>query len=245
MAKTTGRIKTARGMRFGYEKIPAEVVMIPEDILSSQGKRLCGYIGSFGVKGCYQSKATLGRYFGVSRWTMIRLVKRVKELRQIVWVGFKNQPGCMWLRSSPKVQAAERLIYRGRSIQNPAFCCSKPATAAVAAAQQRAVAAAQQNNNKTSTTTTAASLSPDEVQARRRAEEKEEQRARLQSQIRAKIVERLPSPPTGDKEAMERRYELITAMTHRGEELVAAGVDVDDVAETAFNEADSIPSGKE
>ncbi|MBA7485397.1 hypothetical protein ES707_20943 [subsurface metagenome] len=237
MSQRRSTVRTARGMRFGYVKIPAEVEMIPEDILSSQGKRLCGYAGSFGVKGCYQSKATLGRYFGVSRWTMIRLVKRLKELRLIVWMGKTTVPGCMWLRCNPKVQAAEWLVYRGRSIRNPAFTCSKPATSGVAAAQQALVAAALHNNNRTKRTTTAASLSPDEVQARQRKKEEADARRGIQSQLWAKIAERIPLPPTGDKEAMERRSELITAMVHRGEELVAAGVDVDNAAETAFNEA--------
>ncbi len=228
MAKTTGRIKMARGMRFGYEKIPAEVVMIPEDILCSRGKRLCGYIGSFGVKGCYQSKTTLGRYFGVSRRTMIRLVKRVKELRRIIWVDMNGVPGCMWLRCDPRVQAAERLFYRGRSIKNPACTCDKSVTGGVAPMSQVPGAPVSQDNNRTKRTTTAASLSPAEVQARQRKKEEADARCGIQSNIRAEIVRHSQPVPAEDLEAKERRLPAIAEFEGKAEELVQDGISVDD-----------------
>lgn len=236
MGQKQNKVRMARGLRFGYEKIPAELVMIPEAILSSRGKRLCGHIGSYGVKGCFESKATLGRYFGVSRWTMIRLVKQLKMLRLIVWVNTNGVPGCMWLRVNPKVQAAEVLIYRGRSIKNPAFTCSKSATGPVAPAPQGPVALAPHNYDKTNKNTTAASPSPDEVRAQRLKEAEELRRQVLDSELRTRIVGRLPASNFADPEQVQRRHELILAMINRGEELVAAGMSIDEAVEEMFNE---------
>ncbi len=228
MAKAESKIRMARGLRFGYEKIPAEVTMIPEAVLGSMGKRLCGHIGSFGVNGCYQSKVTLGRYFGVSRWTMIRLVKQLKMLRLIVWVQTNGVPGCMWLRVNPKVQAAEVLFYRGRSVKNPACTCSKPATAPVANAPQAPVANAPHNYNKTNKNTTAASLSPDEAQAQRREKAEADAQSRTQSHIRVEIVQHLPLVSVVDLGAKQRQILVIAEFEEKAEELVRDGMSVDD-----------------
>ncbi len=227
MAKTESKIRMARGLRFGYEKIPAEIVMIPEDILGSMGKRLCGHIGSFGAKGCYQSKATLGRYFGVSRWTMIRLVKQLKVLRLIVWMEKTTVPGCMWLRCNPKMQAAEVLVYRGRTMKNPVFTCSKLATSGVAAAQQALVAPAPHNLYNTNKNTTAASLSPDEAQAQRREKAEADAWLRTQSHIRVEVVQHLPLVSVVDLEAKLRQILAIAEFEEKAEELVRDGMSVD------------------
>ncbi|MBA7531198.1 hypothetical protein ES705_23409 [subsurface metagenome] len=49
-------------------------------------------------------------------------------------------------------------------------------------------------------------------------------------------MERLSETGRQDKEAFVQRTELILAMIHRGEELVADGKSFDEAAETAYNE---------
>ncbi len=227
MAKTESKIRMARGLRFGYEKIPAEIVMIPEKILSSMGKRLCGHIGSFGEKGCYQSKATLGRYFGVSRRTIIRLVNQLKMLRLIVWVDINGVPGCMWLRCNPKMQAAEWLNYRGRTIENPACTCDKFVTGGVTPMSQVPGAPVSQDYYKTNKNTTAASLSPDEAQAQRREKAEADAWRKAQSHIRVEVVQHLPLVSAVDLEAKLRQILAIAEFEEKAEELVRDGMSVD------------------
>ncbi len=244
MVKTESKIRMARGMRFGYVKIPAEVEMIPEAILGSRGKRLCGHIGSFGVMGCYQSKATLGRYFGVSRRTIIRLVKRLKMLQLIVWVDTNGVPGCMWLRCLPKVQQVEWLSYRGLSVRNPACTCDKFVTGGVSPMSQVPGAPVSQDYNMTNKPTSDASPSPAERQAQHRREEEANRRTLIQSQLRAKAVERLPRADFVSSEMMKWRHEKILQVMNQGLELVLGGMSVDDAVEAVFNETECAVSEK-
>ncbi len=61
-------------------------------------------------------------------------------------------------------------------------------------------------------------------------------RAVLESELRSRIVQRLPRPNWRDKKQVMRRHKLIEAMLRCGVKLVLGGMSVDEAVESMFNE---------
>jgi type II secretory pathway component PulF len=92
--------------------------------------------------------------------------------------------------------------------------------------------------------TSDASPSPAERQAQHRREEEANRRTLIQSQLRAKAVERLPRADFVSPEMMKWRHEKILQVMNQGLELVLGGMSVDDAVEAVFNETECAVSEK-
>ena len=99
--------------------IPKEILSISPDELSWLGKLVCGKIGSYGAKGCYESNRTMARFFGVSLRAVEYVAAQIRSLHLTYSIEIRGRPTCYWLRCSPKVQAAEVLLYKHITRPNP------------------------------------------------------------------------------------------------------------------------------
>lgn len=208
--------------------VPQEILSISPDQLSWLGKLVCGRIYGYGAKGCYESLSTLARFFGVSERAMDFTAAQIRSLPLTYSIKLRGRSTCYWLRCSLKVQAAERLVYRGRSKRNPGYdqrkYCATPA-------QETAPVPAQEtapNIISISKTTGAASPSPDEVQAQRLAKEEADARLKAQSHIRHEIVRHLPFISVLDREAKTQQQAAVAEFQDRAALLVQDGMGVDD-----------------
>lgn len=243
MATNGTNSRRGRKLKFRGLWIPREIERIPEEVLCSRQKRLCGRISSFGVKGLFESESTLGSYFGVSRYTIMRDIKRLKKLRLIMWLKIHGETTCMWLRCNTKVQEAEYLGEGKKRMKNPAYTCGAGATGGVAQAQQVPVAPAQHNYNKSITTTSAALPLPAVEQARRLKEKEERQKAVLDTEIRKEFEKRMPIWKPGNWEEAKRRAEVFTKLKPVVIEGIEAGLSVVEAVDRVFNENEELILG--
>ncbi|MBA7575597.1 hypothetical protein ES708_17427 [subsurface metagenome] len=216
--------------------IPQEIMSIAAERLSWLGKMVCGRIGSYGAKGCYESNATMGRYFGASLRRIVFAMEQIRSLPLTYSIKVRGRPTCYWLRCSAEVQAAEYLTFRGLSMPNPAYDQRKYCAGGAPKTAQVPTSKTAHNLQTTNKTTGAASPLPADGQAQRRQKEEAKHRKLIQSQLRAKIAERMPSLIPREKGAFMQRFELVAAIVQRGKELVADGKSIDEAAETAYNE---------
>ena len=104
------------------EKQPAELYLkIPYHILNLPNLGLCekvllAHIYSFGVKGCWQSNATLARIFMTSPRTIKRWLAKIVRAGLVQVKSPKGYYRTVWARSHPDVRAAAELYYRGKKL---------------------------------------------------------------------------------------------------------------------------------
>ncbi len=208
--------------------VPQEILNIPAEDLSWLGKLVCGRIGSYGAKGCYESNATLARYFGVSLRQMKYVAAQIRSLPLTYSIKVRGVSVCYWLRCSAEVQQVEWLNYRGLSMRNPAYDQCKYCTGVVQETAPVPVQKTAPNNKTTRKTTGAASPSPADGQAQRRKKEKADAWRKVQSHIWAEIVRHLPFVPVTDQEAKVHQLAAIAEFKDRAELLVQDGMSVDD-----------------
>ncbi|MBA7484472.1 hypothetical protein ES707_19999 [subsurface metagenome] len=208
--------------------VPQEILSIPADQLGWLGKLVCGRIYSYGAKGCYESNATLGRYFGVSLRRIAFAMEQIRSLPLTYSIKLRGRPTCYWLRCSPKVRRAERLEYRGRSKKNPAYTCAGNGAGGAPKTAQEGAPKTAHDNISTSKTTGATSPSPADRQAQRREKEEADALSKIQSHIRAEIVQHLPPVPAADLEAKKHQLSVIAEFKGKVEKLVRDGMSVDD-----------------
>ncbi len=107
------------------EKPKENYLKIPNSILNISGlnlskKNLLAHIYSFGVKGCWQSNATLGTMFFVEGRTISTWVSDLKKAGEILWVHPKGRYRTLWAKRHPDVKAATSLLYMGEEISKEA-----------------------------------------------------------------------------------------------------------------------------
>ncbi len=209
--------------------VPQEILSVSPDQLSWLGKLVCGRIYSYGAKGCYESNATLARYFGVSLRQMERAAAQIRSLPLTYSIKVRGRPTCYWLRCSPRVQAAERLEYRGRSKRNPAYTPDRNVGGGRTEMSGVPPTETADNIISTSKTTGAASPSPADGQAQRRQKEEADALSEIWSQLRAEIVKHLPFVSVLDREAKTHQLAAIARLKEKAEELVRGGMSADDV----------------
>jgi len=100
-----------------YLKIPYHILNIPG--LGLCEKVLLAHIYSFGVKGCWQSNATLARIFMVCPRTISLWVAKLARSNLIQTKSPKGYYRTIWAKSHPKVSEASVLWYRKQQISNP------------------------------------------------------------------------------------------------------------------------------
>ncbi len=208
--------------------VPQEILSISPDQLSWLGKLVCGRIYGYGAKGCYESNATLARFFGVSVRSIVYAMEQIRSLPLTYSIKLRGRPTCYWLRCSPKVQAAERLVYRGRSKRNPGYDLRKYCVGGTQKTAEGGTQETADNSIITSKTTGAASPSPADGQAQRRQEEEAVAQSRFQSHIWAEIVRHLPFVSVLDGEVKTHQLTAITKFKDKAEELVRGGMSADD-----------------
>ncbi len=208
--------------------VPQEILSISADQLGWLGKLVCGRIYSYGAKGCYESNATLGRYFGVSLRRIAFAMEQIRSLPLTYSIKLRGRPTCYWLRCSPKVRRVERLEYRGRSKKNPAYTCAGNGAGGAPKTAQEGAPETAHNNISTSKTTGAASPSPADRQAQRREKAEAAAWDKTKSHIRAEIVRHLPFVPVLDGEAKAHQHAVIIEVKDKAEEFVRDGMSVDD-----------------
>ncbi len=207
--------------------VPQEILSISPDQLSWLGKMVCAKFGSYGAKGCYESLRTMARFFGVSDRQMDFTVAQIRSLHLTYSIKLRGRSTCYWLRCSPKVQAAERLFYRGRSKRNPGYDRRKYCAGV---AQKTAPVPAQETAPdlySTNKTTTAASPSPANGQAQRREKAEAVAQSKTQSHIWAEIVRHLPFVSVLDGEVKTHQLTAIARFKDKAEELVQGGMSAD------------------
>ncbi len=204
---------------------------MPADDLSWLGKLVCGKIGSYGAKGCWESLRTLARFFGVSERTMDFAAAQIRSLPLTYSIKIRGRPTCYWLRCSPKVKAVEVLLYKHITRPNPGYDQRKYCAGV---AQETAPVPAQETAPdlySTSKTTSADSPSPADGQARPLEERKADAWQKTKSHIQAEIVRHLPFVPAGDQEAKQRQLTVIAELKDRAELLVQDGMSVENAVE--------------
>ena len=97
-----------------YLKIPYHILNI--EGLGLSEKVLLAHIYSFGVKGCWQSNATLAKIFFVKERTISRWVRTLKKAALILWVHPKGRYRTLWAKSHPEVRSAHELLYMKEKI---------------------------------------------------------------------------------------------------------------------------------
>jgi len=108
--KTTGKKKPTEL----YLKIPYHILNIPG--LGLCEKVLLAHIYSFGVKGCWQSNATLAKIFMTSSRTIKRRLAKIVRAGLVQVKSPKGYYRTIWARSHPEVRAAAELYYRGKKL---------------------------------------------------------------------------------------------------------------------------------
>ncbi len=209
---------------------------IPGEYLSWLGKLVCGRIGSYGVKGCYESNQTMARYFGVSRRAIVFAAAQIRSLPLTYSIKRRGVPTCYWLRCSAEVQAAEYLTFRGLSMSNPAhdqrkYCAGGEKETAQVPAQETA-----HNYKTTSKTTGATSPSPADGQAQRRQKEEAVAWSGIWAGIWPEIVRHLPPAPAGDWEAKQHQVLVIAEFEGKAKKLAQDGMSVPDIVREVLGE---------
>ena len=236
MAQKQGKLLKARGLRFGYCKIPAQIEMIPPELLNDRQKRMCGRINGFAVEGNYESDSTLAAYYGVSRWTIVQDHKQIEKLRLVVWKKSKGKATCYWLRCNPKVQAAEYLGEGKRRMKNPAYTCKVSPTGGVRSTLQVPVRSAQHNYYRINKNISAASPSPAEVRAQRLKEEAEKRLAELDTAIRSEVWKRLPPLKPGDWVERKRRLDVLVEVGPEIKAWINSGLSIAEAVDRIFEQ---------
>ncbi len=236
MAQKHGKILIARGLQFGYVKIPAEIEAIPQGILNDRQKRECGRINGFGKDGDYESDSTLAKYYGVSRRTIWEDHRQIERLRLVVWMKVKGKPTCYWLRCNPKLQAEKYLEYDNKRMANPAYTCEAHFTGGVKPTSQVPVKSTSHNYYKINKTISAASPSPAEVRAQRLKEEEERRLAKLDTAIRAEWKKVLPPVRRDDWAEHKRRAGVMSLLNEQVIEGIESGLSVAEAVQRAYNE---------
>ncbi len=236
MAQKQGKILIARGIRYGYCKIPAEIEAIPAEVLNDRQKRMCGRINGFGLGGGYESGSTLAEYYEVSRWTIVQDHKQLRKLRLVVWMDVKGKPTCYWLRSNPKVQREEYLEYEDKKLKNPTYTCKVHLTGGVRSGRQGGVRSARQDYYRINKTISAASPSPAEVRAQRLKEKEERSLAKLDTEIRNEVWKRLPPLKPGDWVERKRRLDVLVKVGPEIKAWINSGLSVAEAVDRIFEQ---------
>lgn len=236
MATKHGKILIARGLQFGYVKIPAEIEAIPQGILNDRQKRECGRINGFGKDGDYESDSTLAEYYGVSRRTIWEDHRQIERLRLVVWMKVKGKPTCYWLRCNPKLQAEKYLEYDNKRMANPAYTCEAHFTGGVKPTSQVPVKSTSHNYYKINKTISAASPSPAEVRAQRLKEEAERRLAKLDTEIRNEVWKRLPLLKPGDWGERKRRLDVLVEVGPEIKAWINSGLSVAEAVDRIFEQ---------
>ena len=117
MAADKNRMNVNKEPKEFYRKIPYHILNIPG--LGLCEKVLLAHIYSFGVKGCWQSNATLGAMFMVCPRTISLWIARLARSNLIQIKSPKGYYRTIWAKSHPEVSEASLLWYRKQKVPNP------------------------------------------------------------------------------------------------------------------------------
>lgn len=243
MAHKQGKIIVARGVRFGYCKIPARIEAIPQTIINDRQKRECGRMNGFGLGGNYESESTLAEFYEVSRKTISQDHNKIKMLRLVVWMNVKGKPTCYWLKSNPKVQAAKYLEYEGKTMVNPAYTCNLEVTGGVTSAGHKGVTSASHNLDRINKDISAALPTPAERQARRLKEKEELRLAERDAAIRREWEKLMPPRQRGDWAEIGRRIDVFQKLHEPVIKLMEGGLSAAEAVRKVFDENREMVTG--
>lgn len=224
MAHKEGKLLKARGLDFGYCHIPAEIEIIPEHILCSLGKRMCGRYNGWGAEGDFEGKAKLAKYYGVSGSTIERVRRRIRLLKLVVWIETKGKTTRYWLRCNPEVKAKQYLEHEEKKMANPAYTPIKSDGGGVSKLTGVPSSNMTANYNKINRSISAASPKPAEQQARRLKEQEEKKQIYLLGKIRAEIARQLPLKRAIGIAEIGQRAVLMIKLVELAEPKVKAGM---------------------
>lgn len=223
--------------------IPPEISRIPRERLCWLGKMIAGRIYRYRVKGCYESKPTIAKAFGVSLSPVIQAVRQLKAVRVITFITAKGRPDCMWLRCDPKVQAEEWLYYRGKKRKNPAYTPVENDRGGVSKTIGVPLSKTTPNNKKIIRTTGAASPLLAVEQARRLQEDEDKRLAVLDTAIRAEFRKRMKPVRQGDWLERKRRADVFMELTEPVKELMTGGLGIVEAVDRVFEENRELITG--
>jgi len=117
MAADKKRINGKKEPKELYLKIPYHILNIPD--LGLCEKVLLAHIYSFGVKGCWQSNATLAKIFMACPRTISLWIAKLARSKLIQIKSPKGYYRTIWAKSHPEVSEASLLWYRKQLVPNP------------------------------------------------------------------------------------------------------------------------------